>query len=42
MPFASVRDIRMYFERGGNPDSGRRLLLVNGSGVQLKLAQPQM
>ena len=36
MPFASVRDIRMYFERGGNPDSGRRLLLVNGSGGDLR------
>lgn len=36
MPFVSVRDIRMYYERGGNPDSGRRLLLVNGSGGDLR------
>jgi len=36
VPFVSVRDIRMYYERGGNPDSDRRLLLVNGSGGDLR------
>jgi len=36
MPFAEIRGIRIYFERGGNPESGRRLLLVNGSGGDLR------
>ena len=36
MPFVSVRDIRMYYERGGNPQSDRRLLLINGSGGDLR------
>jgi 3-oxoadipate enol-lactonase len=36
VPFASLRDIRMYYERGGNAQSGRRLLLVNGSGRDLR------
>jgi 3-oxoadipate enol-lactonase len=36
MPFAEIRGIRIYFERGGNPASGRRLLLVNGSGGDLR------
>ena len=36
MPFASIRDIRMYYERGGHAESGRRLLLVNGSGRDLR------
>lgn len=36
MPFATIRDIRMYYERGGDPSSGRRLLLVNGTGGDLR------
>ena len=36
MPFASIRDIRMYYERGGNAESDRRLLIINGSGGDLR------
>ena len=36
MPFASVRGIRLYYERGGNAGSGRRLLLISGSGRDLR------
>ena len=36
MPFAPIRDIRMYYELGGDPTSGRRLLLVGGSGGDLR------
>ena len=36
MPFARIRDIRMYYERGGNAGSGRRLLWINGSGGDLR------
>ena len=36
MPFADVNGICVYYERGGNPDSGRRLLLV-GRGVDAAL-----
>jgi 3-oxoadipate enol-lactonase len=41
MPFASIRDIRMYYELGGNPQSGRRLLWINGSGGDLR-QQPSL
>ncbi|MCZ6783837.1 MAG: alpha/beta hydrolase, partial [Proteobacteria bacterium] len=36
MPFASVHGIRMYYERGGNTGSTRRLLLIGGSGGDLR------
>jgi len=36
VPFASLRHLRMYYERGGNAESGRRLLLINGSGRDLR------
>ncbi|MGI9590481.1 MAG: alpha/beta fold hydrolase, partial [Myxococcota bacterium] len=36
MPFASIRGIRLYYKRGGNAGSGRRLLLVSGSGRDLR------
>lgn len=36
MPFAPIRNIRMYYEMAGNAESGRRLLLVNGSGRDLR------
>ena len=36
MPFATIRDIRMYYERGGNADADRRLLLISGTGGDLR------
>ena len=36
MPFTKIRDIQIYFELGGNRSSGRRLMLVNGSGGDLR------
>ncbi len=36
MPFATIRDIRMYYERAGNPECGRRLLVINGTGGDLR------
>ncbi len=36
MPFASIRGLRMYYERGGNRESTRRLLLISGSGGDLR------
>ena len=36
MPFASIRDIRMYYERGGDAQSSRRLLFIGGTGGDLR------
>jgi 3-oxoadipate enol-lactonase len=36
MPFAPIRDIQMYYERGGNAASEQRLLFINGSGGDLR------
>jgi 3-oxoadipate enol-lactonase len=36
VPFASIRDIRMYYERGGNPNSPQRVLLISGTGSDLR------
>ena len=36
MPFARIRGIRLYFERGGNPASQRRLLTISGTGGDLR------
>jgi 3-oxoadipate enol-lactonase len=36
MPFASIRGLSMYYERAGNAESTRRLLLINGSGGDLR------
>jgi 3-oxoadipate enol-lactonase len=36
MPFASIRGLRMYYERSGNSESARRLLLISGSGGDLR------
>lgn len=36
MPFAPIRDLNLYFERGGNRDSDRRLLMLSASGSDLR------
>ena len=36
MPFATIRGLRMYYEHGGNSESTRRLLLISGSGGDLR------
>ena len=36
MPFAAVRGIRIYYERGGDPASGRRVLCISGTGGDLR------
>lgn len=38
MAFASVGGIRLYYEIGGDAGSGRRLLFLNGSGADLRMA----
>jgi 3-oxoadipate enol-lactonase len=36
VPFAELRGIRIYFEKGGDAASGRRLLSISGSGGDLR------
>ena len=36
MPFAPIRDLNLYYERGGNAASSRRLLMISGSGGDLR------
>ena len=38
MPFAKLRDIQLYYELGGNAESGKRLLFISGSGSDLRQA----
>jgi 3-oxoadipate enol-lactonase len=38
VPSAPVRGIQLYYEIGGNPRSGRRLLFISGSGSDLRMA----
>jgi 3-oxoadipate enol-lactonase len=36
VPFAPVRGIRLYYERGGDPASRRRVLCISGTGGDLR------
>ncbi len=38
MPFADVRNVRLYYELDGNRNGGRRLLFISGSGGDLRHA----